>query len=304
MNPLPPDLNDLYLFTQVVERSGFTAAGDALDIPKSRLSRRISQLEANLGVRLLQRTSRRLSLTLAGQEFYVHCRAMVVEAFAATEALRKLGSEPVGVVRVSAPLAITDMVLATLLPRFMVKYPKVQLNLMSTDRRVDLLDENIDVVVRGVSNNEVSSSLVQVPLCSAGWGLLASPSYLRTIPAIEGLEHLQAAEVLLHGSINEGEFAKLTGPDKQVVNCAVRARVQSDNTLVLKHAALAGVGIATLPMYSCTREMAAGELVQVLPGWHAKAGQLVALFPSRRGLLPSVRAFVDFMKEELPALVH
>lgn len=305
MNPLSLDLNDLYLFAQVVECHGFTAAGDLLGIPKSRISRRISQLEASLGVRLLQRTSRRLSLTDAGQELYLHCRAMVAEAQAGAEAVRKRLSEPSGQVRVSLPIAITDIVLADLLPRFMLQYPKVQLRIQATNRQVDLIEENFDIVVRGVTGSLESSSLVQVKLCTATWCLFASPAYLAQIGPVEGIDRLPELDLLLYASINEATpLLRLIGPDGEAIGIPVRARLQSDNTLVLKQAVLAGTGIASLPLYACANELKSGTLRVVLPEWRPKEGQLTVLFPTRRGLIPAVRALVDFLKVELPALVN
>jgi DNA-binding transcriptional LysR family regulator len=304
VNPLPLDLNDLFLFAQVVEHQGFTAAGNVLGIHKSRISRRVSQLEANLGVRLLQRTSRRLNLTDAGQEFYLHCRAMVAEAQAGAEALRKRQSEPSGQVRISLPVPITDIVLSNLLPRFMQRHPKVQLRIQATNRQVDLIEENFDIVVRGVTASLESSSLVQVKLCTASWSLVTSPAYLAQAGPVKDVGRLQELDLLLYASINETPVVRLIGPDDQVISTAVRARLQSDNTLLLKQAVLAGTGIAILPLYACANELKSGTLRVVLPEWRAKDGQLVVLFPTRRGLIPAVRALVDFLKVELPSLVN
>lgn len=167
MTPLSVDLNDLYFFAQVVHHHGFTAISHALDIPKSRISRRVSQLEANLGACLLQRTSKWLSLTDAGQEFYMHCQAMVAEVHAGTQSVQKRPSEPSSVVRVSLPIAITNIVFANLLPRFIQRYPKVQFKLQVSSRAVDLIEENFDILMRGVRAEQQSSSLVQVKLCTA-----------------------------------------------------------------------------------------------------------------------------------------
>lgn len=305
MNSLSPDLNDLYLFAQVVECNGFTAAGDALGIPKSRISRRISQLEASLGVRLLQRTSRRLSLTDTGQELYLHCRAMIIEAQAGVDAVRNRLSDPSGQVRVSLPVTITDLLLADLLPRFMQQYPKVRLTIQATTRQVDLIEENFDIVVRGVAAESESSSLVQAKLCTASWRLVASPAYLAQTGPVESVDRLPDLELLLHASINGmTQVLHLIGPDGKRIDTPVRARLQSDNTSVLKQAVLAGIGIGSLPLYACTNELKAGTLLVVLPEWRPKEGKLLALFPSRRGLIPAVRAFIDFLKTELPPLVN
>ncbi|AMO95475.1 bacterial regulatory helix-turn-helix, lysR family protein [Collimonas fungivorans] len=305
MNPLAIDLNDLYLFAQVVERRGFTAAGDALGIPKSRISRRITQLEARLGARLLQRTSRRMSLTEAGQELYRHCVTMIAEAHAGEDAVRKRLGEPVGTVRVSLPMAIADIALPRLLPRFMQQFPKVRLMVQASNRQIDLIEENIDVVVRGTGVQLESSSLVQSSLCSVHWMLVASPPYLAQHGPIADLAALAGVDVLHYAPLSDTEASwRLLGPDEARHQAPIgKVRLQSDNLSILKQAALAGMGVASLPRYACAAELAAGSLLPVLPDWRPRAGYLVVLFPSRRGLAPAVRAFVDFLKNELPAVL-
>lgn len=305
MNLLAVDLNDLYLFTQVVERRSFTAAGDALDMPKSSISRRISQLEERLDTRLLQRTSRRLSLTDAGQELYVHCAAMVAEAMAGEAAVRQRHAEPTGMVRASLPVAIADLVLARLLPGFMLKHPKIRLIVQATNRRVDLIEENIDVVVRGVNAEMESSSLVKANLCTTRWVLVASPIYLAQTGQINTIQALAEADALLYAPMNGTEIAwELFDDDDQRRELPIKKlRLQSDNLSILKETVMAGMGVAALPLYLCTDALEAGTLSLVLPEWRPKAGHLVVLFPSRRGLAPAVRTFVDFLKIELPPLL-
>ncbi|GAB3625988.1 LysR family transcriptional regulator [Pandoraea terrae] len=304
MNPVSLDLNDLYLFAQVIEHHGFTAAGEALGVSKSRISRRITDLEANLGVRLLQRTSRRLSLTDAGQALYEHCRAMISEAQAGEEAVRRRTAEPTGLVRVSMPVAVTDIVLAKLLPRFMLRYPKVRLAIQASNRQVDLVEENVDVVVRGMGFEVESSSLVQAPLCTARWGLVASPVYLAQSGVIDRPDALPHGDLLIYASINEPVTAlRLIGASGDVAARTIQPRLQSDNIAALKEAALAGMGVASLPLYACASEIGMGTLCVVLPEWRPKEGRLAVLFPTRRGMMPAVRALVDFLKEELPPLL-
>ncbi|WP_241288874.1 LysR substrate-binding domain-containing protein [Burkholderia stabilis] len=304
MNPASSDLNDLYLFAKVIEHRGFTAAGDALGVSKSHISRRVTDLEARLGTRLLHRTSRRLSLTDAGEALYVHCRAMIDEALAGEEAVRRRTAEPSGLVRASLPVAITDIVLAGLLPHFMQRYPKVRLAVQASHRQVDLVDEHIDVAVRGLGFDVESSSLVQVPLCTARWGLVASPAYLAATGPIDAPDALPEDDFLIHAPIGEPAAAlRLIGADDDIVTRTIRPRVQSDNIATLKEAALAGMGIASLPLYACRAEIASGRLCVVLPAWRSREGRLALLFPTRRGMMPAVRALVDFLKEELPPLL-
>jgi len=304
MNPLSIDLNDLYLFAQVVERHGFTAAGDALGIPKSRISRRVSLLEAQLGTRLLQRTSRNMSLTDAGQDLYEHCVAMVAEAQAGEDAIRKRLSMPSGMVRISLPSAIADNVLVHLLPRFMTQYPKVRMMVQATNRMVNLIEENIDVVVRGIDEDFESSSLIQANLCLVSWALVVSPVYLQQFGPVDNPEMLATMDTLFYAPINETVAAwRLLGPNDARFNSPVgKIRLQTDNLSILKQATLAGMGVSGMPLYLCAAELEAGTLKVVLPEWRPKPGQLVVLFPSRRGLAPAVRVFVEFLKAELGRL--
>lgn len=302
MNLLSVDLNDLYLFSQVVERQGFTAAGDALNIPKSGISRRISQLESQLGVRLLQRTSRRMSLTDAGQVLYAHCTAMVAEAMAGEAAVRQQLTEPTGTVRASLPVAIVEVVLPKVLPLFMLRNPKVRLNIQATNRQVDMLEENIDVVVRGLGATQESSSLVHARLCSVRWALVASPIYLAEAGTIDQVERLADVETLFYAPMNETDrHWRLLGLNDERLDAPIgKVRLQTDNLSILKETTLSGMGVSSLPLYMCSAEIEAGTLVEVLPEWRPRAGHLTVLFPSRRGLAPAVRSFVDFLKAELP----
>src|SRR5215468_10971822 len=172
------DLNDLFYFSIVVEKNGFAAAGRALGIPKSRLSRRISQLEERLGVRLLQRSTRRFAVTDAGQRFYRHCQAVIAEAQAAEEAVAQLTTEPRGLVRMSCPVSITENALAGIVPGFMQKYPQVKLFILSTNRRVDLINEGVDVALRVRMKLDTDSDLVVRSFGHSNALLVASPGYL------------------------------------------------------------------------------------------------------------------------------
>jgi DNA-binding transcriptional LysR family regulator len=297
------DLNDLYLFSQVVQRQGFSAAARALGLPKSRISRRISLLEERLQTRLLQRSSRHLSLTDAGAALYAHCLAMLDEARAGEEAVRQRQQEPSGTVRLSVPLAIADAVLCQLLPRFMQRYPKVRLTVQATNRRVDLLEEGVDVVVRGISQDLLPSSLVQVPLCTAQWGLLAAP-WSGSVSVLHP-QQLAGYDILLFTPPGEsGDVLRLRSDAGSSMEIPVQALLSSDHVPTLKQAAVAGLGLAILPLYACAQELAAGSLLQLLPDWRPLDGRLVMLYPSRRGLSPAVRALIDFCQLEMPLLLE
>lgn len=304
MTPLELDLNDLYLFTHVVQRQGFTAAARALGVPKSRISRRIRLLEERLDTRLLQRTSRQLSLTDAGEVLYRHCQAMLAEAQAGEAAVRQRQQEPSGLVRISVPITMADALLARLLPAFMAQYPKVRLAVQASNRQVDLLEEGLDVVIRGVAFEQPPSSLVQVPLCTVQWGVLATPAWLSRHNALAHPRQLEGEDALLFSSLErQADLLRLRHDSGESEEMAVNVLLRSDNVQTLKQAALAGLGMVGLPLYACVNELADGRLQQLLPEWRPKDGKLVMLYPARRGLSPAVRALIDFIKAQLPALL-
>jgi DNA-binding transcriptional LysR family regulator len=303
MSKLTIDLNDLYFFVQVVDRSGFTAAADALGIPKSRLSRRIAELEKLLGVRLLHRTSRRIALTDVGAEFYQHCVAMIVEAQAAEDVVQRTLVEPVGVIRVSAPDGMVDLVLSDLLPRFMALFPKVQVMTQITNRNVDLIEERIDVALRINAQALENSSLVQTNLCPTPWGLYATPSFIARAGQLQSPADLMVLDALVFGIEDESPAWRLQNQAGEQQTILLKARMRSDNIRLLKKAALANMGVIALPCHICSEELAQGTLQRVLADWRPPAGQVRLVFPTRRGVVPAVRAYIEFLKTELPARI-
>jgi len=303
MNKLTIDLNDLYFFVQVVDSNGFTAAADALGIPKSRLSRRTAELEKLLGVRLLHRTSRRIALTDVGAEFYRHCVAMIVEAHAAEDVVQRTLVEPVGVIRFSAPEGMVDLILSDLLPRFMAMYPKVQVMTQITNRNVDLIEERIDVALRINALALENSSLVQTNLCSTPWGLYASPSFIERAGQLQCPADLTPLDALVFGMEEESPAWRMLNQAGEQQAVTLKPRMRSDNIRLLKKAALAHMGVIALPRHICSEDLAQGSLQRVLPDWHPPAGQVRLVFPTRRGLVPAVRAYIEFLKAELPARV-
>ena len=303
MDSLPFDLNNLHFFVLVVERRGFTAAADALGVPKSRVSRHIAELEESLGARLLQRNSRKLELTEAGSEFYGYCVSMMEQARAAHIAMQHRVGAVAGKLRVSVTVAVADLLLTKVMPAFLSKYPQLSVALQATNREVDLIDERIDVAVRGMKAEPVASDIVQTRICTIRWGLLASPAYLATRP-IEAIDRLGDADALMYQTLDMVDPAWQLYDDAHIETLQrTKVRLQSDNLAVLKGAALSGLGVCELPLYACREELAAGSLKQVLPGLRPRFGRLALLFPSRRGLTPAARTFADHLKESLLSLL-
>ncbi|MBI3144062.1 MAG: LysR family transcriptional regulator [Pseudogulbenkiania sp.] len=294
------DLNDLLFFAKVVEHGGFNAASRVLGIPKSRLSRRVAGLEEQLGVRLLQRTTRKLALTEVGASFYEHCQAMLAEADAAEESISRVTAEARGLIRVSCPELLAKTLLGPLLPRFMQRHPQVRLLLEATNRRVDLIEEGIDVALRVRNVIEDSASLVArrfginlqllvaSPVLLEQYGTPASPAELARLPALS-----------MNWPDGRGHFALLDAVGHDYSVQIEQPRLITDDLMVLTEAAEAGLGVALLPAQLCHAALADGRLVRLLPDYDIPGGILHAVFPSRRGLVPAVRAFIDFLAEEL-----
>ena len=302
------DLNDLYYFVQVVEHQGFAPAGRALSMPKSKLSRRIALLEERLGVRLIQRSTRRFAVTEIGQDYYSHCLAMLVEAHAAQEVIDRVSSEPQGTLRISCPTALLDYQLGDMLARFMAACPRVQVQLESTNRRVDVIGEGFDIAIRVRFPPLEDSGLVMRVLGESTQRLVASPALLKAhglaaplLPA--DLGHLPSLD---EGPPHREHSWSLLGPDGASALVHHAPRLISDDRLALRLAALQGVGVLQLPTMLVRQDLAQGRLVDLLPDWRPRAGIVHAVFPSRRGLLPAVRELIDFLAAEFtrPALAE
>ena len=294
------DLNDMLYFAEVVERGGFAAAGRALGIPKSRLSRRVSELESHLGVRLLQRTTRKLSLTDVGEAYLRHCQALRESALGAQDTVAQVQAAPRGTLRVSCPVTLAQTVLAEVMPQFLALYPQVRVELQVSNRVVNLVEEGVDVALRVRASLEESGSMVVKRLDVARQVLVASPELLIRQGAPTTLADLARMDSIAMSAPDGRATWQLTGPGgaQQVVQHA--PRYVADDLLTLKFAALAGTGICWLPDYMCHDEIRARRLVRVLPDWAPPVGIVHAVFPSRRGLSPAVRHFLDFLGETLP----
>ena len=299
------DLNDFFLLVQVVDRGGFTAAGHTLRMPKSTLSHRIQQLEANLGVRLLNRTSRRFGMTDAGQEFYRHAVAMLREAEQAESAIRHRLTEPTGIVRCTAGVATMQFAMRGIMANFLVGYPKVNVVAHATDQNVDLVGENYDVAIRAHSDPLPDSTLVQRTLAPAPWLLFAGSVYLDAHEEPQTPNDLQKHASLFMMRTGVAPIWRLRHGSKAKADTVIHLtpRLLSDDMVGLKQAAIAGLGIVALPGYVCREDVRSGALRRVLPAWLAGDSTITALIPYRQGLLPSVRVFIDHLAAEFPKAV-
>ncbi|WP_059412740.1 LysR family transcriptional regulator [Cupriavidus basilensis] len=293
------DLNDLSLFAQVVQHGSFSAASRASGVPKSRLSRRIAQLERELGVQLLRRTTRQVRVTPIGEAYYERCRAMLAEAEGAREVIEQARDQPGGTLRVSCPVAIAQSLLAPEIGRFMQANPGVRVEIEATNRRVDVIGEGFDLALR-VREVMDDSSLVVRNFGESPLMLVASPALLdsigrpRTPQALEGMPGVNQKP-------HDGKHVwTLTCDSGQAMHIAYDPRLITDEFALLREAAIAGIGVAMLPRMFCRDAIESGELELLLPQWITPVGTLHAVFPSRKGMPPALRRFLDFLAEILP----
>ena len=275
------DLDDFYCFALVVEHGGFSAAERVTDIPKSKLSRRVYNLEENLGVRLIQRSSRHFAVTDIGMDIYRHAQVMMNAAQAAHDLVDHLSIQPRGVVKVSVPVDIAQNQLPKILPAFLKKYPEIRLQLIVSNRRVDVINEGIDVALRVRSKLDDDPSLVLRQFALIEQSLFASQAYLNEFGNIKSPVELSDHRILSLSEEHLDQQFILHGPDSQLKKVKVSPTVMGTNLYMLAQLASQNCGIA------------------LLPDWKAAHGIFHAVYPSRRGLLPAVRVFIDYLVEHL-----
>jgi DNA-binding transcriptional LysR family regulator len=288
------DLNDLRFFAAVVTNRSFSKAALTLGLPKSRLSRRVAMLEEELGVRLLERSTRRLQVTEIGQEVYAQALTASAAAEAAAEAALRVRAEPQGFVRLSCPLNLHDA-LTLRLPAFLHAYPRLRLQILSTNRRVDLIEERVDVAIRIRERLDTDADLqmrriglshriiVMSPALSGAFGVPVVPEDLLNLPLLDASQR------------NGPALWRLTHNERGEQSLEFEPRFAAGDLATLTQAAVDGIGAALLPETQCLEALQSGRLIRLLPDWSAADGVLHLVFTSRRSMLPGVRAVIDFV---------
>ena len=290
------ELAAIRIFVKVAELKGISVAARALSLPKSTVSRTLSQLEERLGLRLVQRTTRGLSLTGEGQTFLRHAQRIVTDVEEAEQDLAAFRGQPRGMLRVTAPYTLGALFLGPALPRFLTQHPEVQVVLDLTGRMVDLVEEGFDLALR--VGPLVPSSLVVRQLGSNRPWLCASPAYLKGGTPPTHPHELPSHDMLELTATAGAVTRRLSGPDGDV-SVTISPRLAVNDPGVLRDSVLAGVGLAWLPPLLVADDVQQGRLMRLLPEWAPPATEYHALFPSSRGLSPKVRAFLDFLVEEI-----
>lgn len=293
-------LDDYYYFAQVAQHGGFSRASRQLGIPKSRLSRHVSALETRLKARLVNRTTRRFAVTEIGRQVLQHAAAMLAEAEAAREAVEFAHAEPRGLLKVSCPVALAQSALADILPVFLARHPGIRLTLHVSNRRVDLLNEGLDAALRVRQQLSGEDGLIVRSFGQMSELLVASAGYLSRHGEPRSPQELPAHAILCYGAESDRHLWQLTRGDGSTAQVEFTPRLACHKFVVLRQAALAGTGIALLPENVVRADLAGARLVRILGEWNLPQGILHLVFPSRRGMLPSLRAFIDFLAERLP----
>ena len=291
------DLNDLYYFVHVVDHGGFAPAARALGLQKSKLSRRVMSLEDQLGTRLIQRSSRKFFITEIGQAYYQHCLAMLVEAESAQAVIDSATSAPRGVIRVACSPGLLTYQTGELIGRFMALYPEVRVHLESTSRRVDVIGEGFDLAIRAREPPLEETDLVMRKLEESVHRLVSNPALAARLGPPQGPADLAGWPSLDFGPVRESHLWSLRHAGGMTAAVRHFPRLVTDDVQMLHEGARQGLGIVLLPAIVVAEDLEDGRLIDLLPDWRTRRWIVHAVFPSRRGLLPSIRLLLDFIAE-------
>jgi len=296
------DLNDIYFFASVVQHGGFSAAARRIGVEKTRLSRRIAALEKRLGVRLLQRTTRALALTEAGQRFFERCVATVEGAQAAFDSVAELRREPAGLVRLSSPVLLAQRCLAHVLPGYMTMHPKVSVFVEATDRTVNVIEERFDIAIRALPAIEDVAGLVAKTLGHSQRVLVVSTAFLDHYGRPEDPADLPKFNTVasIDDIFDNGARWTLTDPGARTRHVELKPRLVTSDLRTRLQAAIHGIGIALLPEQAVSAPLKEGLIERVLPDWSGAKNILHLVYPTPRGMLPSVRSLIDYLLIHVP----
>jgi len=295
------NLNDLIAFLRVADAGGFSAAERSTGIPKSRLSRRIAELERQLGVRLVQRSSHAFHLTDTGEQVYRHARAIADEAEAVRATVSETLTEPGGLIRVSSSLLTGELFLAAWLSEFMTVYPKVRISLDLSNHYVDLLAERIDIAIRVSGAPLASADVVARPIGKGKMVLVANPSLVEQHGLPQSPADLTRFPLIAQGHAEIVRPWIFREPSGRELTYIPQARFICDNLLALRVAALSGIGATQMPLEACSHALHNGLLSELLPDHAPPVSTVYAIYPSRRGLTSAGRMLISFLEEKFAA---
>ncbi len=289
------DFNEAAVFVKVIQAGSFSAAARQLGLPVSTISTRVSRLEKRLGVTLLQRTTRRLHLTEAGSVYYHHASQGLGYMLEAEAAIDEARQQPQGKLKITAPADLGDNLLAELVEQTQRKYPDLELELLLTDRYVDLVAEGVDVAIR--TGELRDSSLIAKSLGTIRWAAFASRNYLAQSAKLLVPQDLHAHHCLQFTPIGRDAWELYSGNNS--ITIPLKARTLANSIGVVKYMAENGQGVALLPTFICKAQLITGDLVHIMPSWQAKADPVHLVYPRQRFMPPKLRAFIDLAQETL-----
>ena len=284
------ELDSISVFVKVVQAGSFSQAAKLLGMPNTTVSAKVAQLEKRLGVTLIQRTTRKLNVTQAGEAYFRGCVHALEEIQAVEAEVTTAQSKPHGVLRITAASDVGHTLLAPLVQLYLKKYPDMEVELMVTNRVVDLVGEGVDLGIRAGELED--STLLSKKLITAQMVFMASPSYLKKHGTPSDLKQLQEHE-LLHFS----EFPNVINLNHNT-KIKVKSRIRANDLETLKKFALIGQGITLLPIFLCEEELKNGKLIHFLPSWHAGTGFFTLVYPAQKFISPKVRAFIELVSEQ------
>lgn len=295
-------LTALRAFVAVVEHGSFAAAARGLGVSSAAVSKNVRELEADLDVRLFHRTTRAMGLTDAGVLYHERVRKLLEELDDADDAVSNLGSEPRGILRVTAPMSIGLLRIAPLVPRFLAEHPAIELDLHLDDEKDELVHGGFDLAIRG-SGRLPDSTLIARRLADLDLVVIASPDYLRARGAPNEPKDLRGHACLLYTNAERPDrwMLRQTGEDVEGQDRAVRVAgpLKVNSSLALREAVLAGAGIAVMPRLYVEDDLERGRVVDALPGWNPPGMHIHAIYPPGQNVLPRVRLFIDFLARHL-----
>lgn len=286
----------MQVFRQVAQLNSFAEAGRRLGLSPAAVSKNIAELETHLGARLINRTTRRMALTEEGRIYLEHIVRGLDALSEADQALGSIKGEPSGVLKVSAPMTVTLIRLSAALPRFLARHPKLALDVHLDDRRVNIIEEGFDLVIRA-SDNLGDTSLIAKKLAVMPHVICASPSYFEafgkpTMPS--DLARHSCIRFSLSGHADFWEFSRGESTER----VAIHARYSISSSLAVRDAVLGGFGLSLIPYPYVENDLREGRLQRALEDWGTVVTTLYAIYPSRQHLVPKVRAFLDFLSDE------
>lgn len=292
------NLNEILLFVAIVDAGSFVAGGRAIGVTRSAAGKAIVRLEDRLGVRLLNRTTRTISMTDEGRSFYDHVLAIVRAVEDAEASVKGKTGTPRGLLRVTIPDAYGRLVILPLIASYLAEWPELQMEVSFTDRKADIVEEGFDLAIR-IGEPPSDTRLVYRVVARHSWVLVAAPSYVAAHGAPQGLEELTDHDRLIFSSRGQRQGWRFRDRNGTWSVARGQSRLRLDSGDAIRDAAVAGLGIAFLPDFVVNRDLVAGSLVRVLPSLDGGDVLITAIYPSRRFLEPRVRRFIDLLAREL-----